>query len=75
MSCYFENLATLNIILATDNIQIKVVRADCIMLNAYMILYVSITQVAVTMAMNLPMNLKYIRWSGLTEEAGLICRL
>lgn len=28
-----------------------------------------------TMAMNRPMNLKYMRWSGLTEEAGLICKL
>lgn len=27
-----------------------------------------------TIAMNRPMNLKYLRWSGLMEEAGFICR-
>lgn len=33
-----------------------------------------LTNRAATMAMKRPMNLKYLRWSGLMYEAGLICR-
>lgn len=32
------------------------------------------SKVKLTMAMKRPMKRKYVRWSGLMEEAGLICR-
>lgn len=36
--------------------------------------YNKLLQSKLTMAMKRPMKRKYVRWSGLMEEAGLICR-